>query len=152
MMRYTTMAILALIALIAVIVLAIQHTANHSLTYEQFISIMLTALGVILGALAIIIGIAAIWGYTTIVERAERAAEAQVTKKLDDMFASGSVEAMVNQQVSLRMEAETDRLFKDVALTTGVTVTSGEVRRAEGEKASESIAQQYPSINDAKKD
>lgn len=37
--------------------------SNHALSYDAYLSIMLTALGVMVATFAILVGLAAIWGY-----------------------------------------------------------------------------------------
>lgn len=54
-------------------------------TQAEFISIILTAVTVVLGALAIMLAIAAFWGYNSIRESAQRAGEVEARKVATDV-------------------------------------------------------------------
>lgn len=129
---------LSLCLLIGLCVVGVAYSPQHHLEYDQFLTIVLTAMAVMLAALAIIIGMAAIWGYSTITERAELAAQDAAKKKLDEMILNQNIEGMVKQVVAVQVMTATDQLFQDLAAT-GIVQggTAAEVNPG-------AVAQPYP--------
>lgn len=72
------------------------------MTYEGFITILLTALGVMLALLAIVIGVAAIWGYQGIKERATEDAKKAAEEKLKEHIKSPEIKALIEEHIRLR--------------------------------------------------
>ncbi len=88
------------------------HT--HAISFDTYISITLTAVAVILAALAIFIGLAAIWGYQQISSQAELRAEKAVSEKLAKLFDESNVKEMIRA----RAEEQGDRVWEDMIAET----------------------------------
>lgn len=58
--------------------------SNHSLSYDAYLSIMLTALGVMVATFAILVGLAAIWGYAGLKDYIREIAIKKVDKAVQD--------------------------------------------------------------------
>lgn len=101
----------------AAIVLLFYKTAvsshAHNISYDTYLSVTLTALGVILAALALFVGAAAIWGYQQISAQAERHAESAVEKRLATLLK----ESNVRQTILTHVRAEADEVYKDLQVT-----------------------------------
>jgi len=113
-------------------------TAAHEvhLSYESYLSLVLTALGVMLGILAIVVGIAAIWGYRDIKDRVELTSKQAAETAIKNLIEAGDIQAKLRQYVDERLAEAGDQVFADVAFIRG----TADARQAEEER----IADTYP--------
>jgi hypothetical protein len=86
-------------------------------------------LGVMLAALAISIGIAAIWGYQQIKTEAASAAEKAVSERVNKLLELQNIPSMINEAV----QREGDRVYRDLNAT-----------RSEAVSENAPIADEYP--------
>jgi hypothetical protein len=125
---------------------------NHNLNYDVYLSIMLTALGVMIATFAILVGLAAIWGYAGLRdylrEMAVRQVDAAVQESLKKYPAAADMIDALNQakkQVEiwdqLRNQAVTAPEPKSVAIASKRSVQGGV-----GETPLESVEKQATPI------
>jgi predicted membrane protein len=81
-MRFWLLVSVALTAFAALLYFTATMAHDHNVTFDTYMSVVLSALAIMLTALAIIVGIAAIWGYQQISERAEQRAQEAVESKV----------------------------------------------------------------------
>jgi hypothetical protein len=98
--------------MLALVFYACLQAAEQGMKYEGFVTIVLTALGVMLAVLAIVIAVAAIWGYQGIAERAAQDARKAAETKLQEHIQSQAIKDFIEEQVRLRA----NELAMDIAL------------------------------------
>lgn len=73
------------IVLLAVLLFKFAYLAqSHNLSYDVYVSIMLTALGVMIGTFAVVLALAAIWGYAGLKDSLREMAVKQVDAAMQD--------------------------------------------------------------------
>jgi uncharacterized membrane protein len=73
------------VILLAVLFLKFAFLAQtHNISYDVYISIMLTALGVMVATFAILVGLAAVWGYAGLKDYLHETASKQVDAAIQD--------------------------------------------------------------------
>ena len=86
--------------------------------YKTFLSITLTALGVILAALGAIVAIVAIWGYQSIKKEASTAAtnavEKAVRNAIEEKFGLESLEETIKNIIEERLGPDLDIAYAQV--------------------------------------
>ena len=104
-------------------------TSSYTLSYADFISIMLTAVSLLITVLAVFLAVAGFVGWTTI--------EQKVHAKTEDFLASGfakggRLDSMVYERVTAAIRSKTEELmFEGVERVEDVDATAG----GEGEEA-----------------
>lgn len=87
-LRTVTGLILALCFLVALAWFLFRASAiapsGHQINYDAYMSIMLTALGVMVATFAILVGLAAIWGYAGLRDHLQEMASTQVDKAIQE--------------------------------------------------------------------
>jgi hypothetical protein len=95
---------------------------------------MLTSLGVILAAVTIAVGLAAIWGYNQITTAAAEKAEIAVGVAIKQLLEKMQLQDMINIAVSAKIEEASDQVYKDLAVT----------RPDVADQQNQAIAEEYP--------
>jgi hypothetical protein len=85
--------------------------------YSDFLSVTLTALGLMLAILAIGLGVAAIFGYRAIIDLASRKAEEAALKRLSEYFEAEKTSAMLKEAVLRHVQQEADKVYEDLKIT-----------------------------------
>src|SRR5579884_3392565 len=112
-MKLWLLIVAALLGFAALLYFAASSAQSHQITYDTYVSIMLTSLGVILGALAISVGVAAIWGYQQIKTEAAKAADLAVTERVNKLLDSQNLQGMI----SVAVQREGDKVYSDLNAT-----------------------------------
>ena len=81
--------------------------AQPALEYKDFVSILLTAVGLLITVLALFLALAAFWGYQGIKLEAARVA-AEVAERVAPPVAARTAETVSRQQSGLRVLEDTD--------------------------------------------
>jgi hypothetical protein len=112
-MKFGAAILVGIALLFALLYFAASTAQNHQITFDTYISVMLTALGVMLAVLAIGTGIAAIWGYQQIKTAAETAAAIAVNERVNKLLELQDIHGMISAAV----QKEGDRVFVDLNVT-----------------------------------
>jgi hypothetical protein len=110
-------AAVAVIAIAAIFYRAFTATPQHEISYDNYLVITLTALGVMLAALAIAIGLAAVWGYQQIKIEAAQQAERAVALRVAELLENLNIRDMIKSELNIRVSQEADTLYEDVTAT-----------------------------------
>jgi predicted membrane protein len=105
------------------------------------VTIILTALGVMLAILAIMIAILAIWGYASILRQAKKASINEVEK---------SVKKAIEDQFTLESLKETIQTIVDEKLDAGLDMADAyiEDKLSSGGITEKPVAEKYPEIKE----
>lgn len=111
--------ILALIALAWVLFKAASIPSVHTISFDSYLSIMLTALGVMVATFAILVGLAAIWGYAGLKDYVREMAIKKVDEAMDAHLKKyPDATKMIATLERLREQADfIDRIRNQVVIT-----------------------------------
>ncbi|PSH02592.1 MAG: hypothetical protein CXZ00_16670 [Acidobacteria bacterium] len=111
--RFWAIAIIVFVALICLLFYSATIAHTNRVPYESFLSIVLTALGVMLATLAILVGLAAIWGFQQIGSQAQIQADRAVEQRLSQMLEDADVPGMIRTHVL----QQADLVYSDLVVT-----------------------------------
>jgi hypothetical protein len=107
------------------------------MTWEAWVGILLACVTLVLTALAIAIGIAAIWGYGEIKKAAGSQAQEAIDKKLNEYFGNLDIQARLKAEIEARVSREADQVYRDIS------ITGGDVAETEQQGAA-MVGEEYP--------
>lgn len=97
------------------------------MSYQDWVTAILSVLGMALTVLGVVIAVLAIWGYRSIREEAIKSAEVASLKAVEKYFDGAGIPEKLKALVEERLAADADQVFKDLNLTADVNF-SGEVK------------------------
>jgi hypothetical protein len=111
------------------------------MSWEAWVGILLACITVVLTALAIAIGIAAIWGYGEIKKEAGTRAQESIDRKLGEYFGNLDIQERLKAEVQARVSREADQVYQDLSVT-GIDVE--EARADRQEPGTGTVGDAYP--------
>jgi hypothetical protein len=119
-----------------------EQPVEAHMSWEAWVGILLACVTVILTVFAIVLGIAAIWGYSEIKNEAGRRAQDSIDKKLGEYFGNLDIKARLKAEIEARVSREADQVYKDLS------VTKADVQEAEtvpkGQPDTGAVGETYP--------
>jgi len=107
---------------VALFLMAVYFISIHGLaapeahwTYSDLVSVLLTAIGIILTTLGLGIALLAIWGYQKIADHAVGKSVEAVNKRLDTMLEEQNLKQKISDMVQPHITEAADQVWSDFA-------------------------------------